>query len=670
MAVSQDVRKKIEKLRKEINEHNYRYYVLSHPSIPDSVYDDLFQRLKKLESEHPEFITKNSPTQRVGAKPLKGFQSVRHEIPMLSLDNVFDEKELREFDVRVHQRLETDDPIVYACEPKLDGVAISLRYERGELIRAATRGDGTMGEDVTQNVRTIESVPLTLRGDDFPDVLEVRGEVLMPCKGFEKLNREAEKRGEKTFVNPRNAASGSLRQLDPTITAARPLIFYAYYIGAFEGGCLPAKHSERLEKFKHWGLPIPPETKVVTGVEGCINYYETLSQRREKLPFELDGVVYKVDSLELQKQLGFVSRAPRWAIAHKFPAQEKITLLKAIELQVGRTGAVTPVARLEPVFVGGVTISNATLHNFDEVYRKDIRIGDTVVVRRAGDVIPEVVSPILEKRPKDAKKIALPTHCPICHSEVIKTEGEAVARCMGGLYCPAQLKETIKHFASRRAMDIEGVGDKLIDLLVDEKIIRDVADLYELNQKTLSELPRMGEKSVENIMTAVEKSKRTTFPRFLYALGIREVGEATALALTRHFHDIHALMKASREELQRVSDIGPIVAAHILGFFHQKHNRELIDKLIKLGIRWPQTTSHVRSILLGKTFVLTGSLLSMTREEAKEKIIALGGITSESVSKKTDYVVVGEEPGSKFEKAKKLGVSIIDEKVFQELLKN
>ncbi len=669
MPVPEKIHREAEKLRKEISDHNYRYYVLAQPSIPDSLYDELFRKLQKLESDYPELITPTSPTQRVGAEPLKSFDTVQHEIPMLSLDNVFDEEELRAFDERVRQRLGSDEPVEYACEPKLDGVAVSLLYEDGELTRAATRGDGTTGEDVTQNVRTIHAIPLELRGSDFPKIIEVRGEILMPRKGFEKFNREAEKRGAKTFANPRNAASGCLRQLDPRVTAERPLTFYAYFVGVFSHGNFPKKHSEILQKFKSWGLPIPPNTEVVKGIEGCLKFYEHLVKIRDQLPFDADGVVYKVDSLVLQQKLGFISRAPRWAIAHKFPAQEKTTLLKDVELQVGRTGAVTPVARLEPVFIAGVTVSNATLHNFDEVYRKDIRIGDTVVVRRAGDVIPGVVGPILEKRPKNAKKIPLPKHCPVCQAEVIKPEGEAVARCMGGLYCPAQLKETIKHFASRRAMDIEGLGDKIVDLLFENRVIKDVTGLYRLDKKTLADLPRLGEKSAEKLLRAIEKSKSITLSRFLYALGIREVGEATALVLARHFRDIHPLMKASAEELQHIPDIGPVVAAHIVGFFHQKHNRELIEKLMDMGVHWPKEKVLVKSKIAEMTFVLTGSLKTMTREEAKEKIEALGGKTSGSVSKNIDYVVVGEDPGSKYDKAKEFGVKIIDEQEFVRLVR-
>jgi DNA ligase (NAD+) len=668
VTVPEKIRREVEKLRKEINEHNYRYYALDKPTIPDAVYDELFERLKALEAEYPEIVTSTSPTQRVGVKPVKAFPSVQHKIPMLSLDNAFNEEQIQAFDTRIHDRLKSEKSLAYTCEPKLDGLAISLMYENGELIQAATRGDGETGEDVTQNVRTITSIPLQLRGDDFPKVLEVRGEVIMPRAGFEKLNKLAEKRGEKVFVNPRNAAAGSLRQLDPRITAERPLAFYAYFPGVIQGGKLPHSQYEILQQFKAWGLPIAADIKLVKGVEGCLKYYAHMLKTREHLPFDIDGVVYKVDDVGLQQELGFVSRAPRWAIAHKFPAQEAITKLKDIEFQVGRTGAVTPVARLEPVFVGGVTVSNATLHNFDEVYRKDIRIGDTVILRRAGDVIPEIVGPVLTKRPKNTHLIKIPKHCPVCHAEVIKAEGEAIARCMGGLYCHAQIQETIKHFASRRAMDIEGLGDKIVELLLQEKIIKDVAGIYQLDKATLAALPRLGEKSAENILAAIEKSKKTTLSRFLYALGIREVGEATARDLARHFHDLKPLMHATEETLEQIQDIGPIVAAHIVGFFHQKHNVELIDKLIHLGVHWPKEKAEFKSKIAGKTFVLTGTLTEMTREQAEEKIEMLGGKASGSVSKNTDYVVVGENPGSKYDKAKELGVTIIDEQALIKLL--
>lgn len=671
MTAPASLQKKAQKLRDTINEHNYKYYVLDTPTIPDSEYDRLFHELQTLEHEHPELLTPDSPTQRVGGEPLKSFKQIQHAIPMLSLQNVFEEEELDAFDERVRQRIDHEEAIEYVCEPKLDGVAISLRYEKGHLTIAATRGDGTTGEDVTQNVKTIAAIPLQLRGKDFPAVLEVRGEIYMPKKGFEKLNKRAEEKGEKVFANPRNAAAGSLRQLDSKITASRPLAFYAYAIGEVSDSKFAKTHYGILEKLKMLGLPVFPEIKVQKGVVACKKFHAAILKKRDALPYEIDGVVYKVNSLALQDELGFVSRAPRWAIAHKFPAQEKLTTLKAIEFQVGRTGAVTPVARLDPIFVGGVTVSNATLHNFDEVERKDIRVGDTVIVRRAGDVIPEVVGAIKEKRPKNTRKIKIPTHCPVCNAEVIKPEGEAVARCMGGLYCHAQLKESIKHFASRRAMDIDGLGDKLVDLLVDEKIIEDVVGLYSLDHKTIADLPRLGDKSAENLLSAIENSKKTTLPRFLYALGIREVGEATARNLARHFGDLSALQQANEEALLAVSDIGPIVAANIIGFFHQKHNVELINKLKDFGVHWPKEKKVAASTqtLSGQTYVLTGTLESMTRDEAKEALQALGAKVSGSVSAKTSAVVLGENPGSKLAKAESLGVTVLTEKEFLKLIR-
>ncbi|MBW5802567.1 NAD-dependent DNA ligase LigA [Coxiella endosymbiont of Ornithodoros amblus] len=669
MEVPAKIQKQIQRLRQEINEHNYRYYVLSQPTISDSVYDELFHELKQLEEKYPETITPSSPTQRIGAEPLKMFEPVHHEIPMLSLDNVFDEKGLRAFDKRIRQRLKLDKPLGYVCEPKMDGVALSLLYENGKLIQAATRGDGYTGENVTQNTRTIASVPLQLRGSDYPELVEIRGEVLMPRGSFAKFNQEAEKRGDKTFLNPRNAASGSLRQLDPRITAKRPLIFYGYLIGLVKGKDFPKNHCDILKQFKDWGIPVISEIKVVDGIGGCFEYYEHLVKTREKMPFDIDGIVIKVNSLQIQAELGFVSRAPRWAIAYKFPAQEKMTVVKAIEFQIGRTAAVTPVARLEPVSISGVMVSNATLHNFDELYRKDVRVGDTVIVRRAGDVIPEVVGPILAKRPQKSKPIKIPSRCPVCHAEVIKPEGEAVARCVGGLYCWAQLRESIEHFASRRALDIEGLGDKLVELFIQERLIKDITGIYQLKKSAIAALPRMGEKSAEHLLTAIEKSKKTTLPRFLYALGIRGVGDTTARTLARHFHELDPLMKASIETLEEIRDIGPVAAENIYAFFHQKHNMELINKLIQLGVHWPQEKAVVKSEIAGKTFVLTGALKSLTREEVEEEIERSGGKSSSSVSKNTNYVIVGENPGSKYKKAKALGISLIDEEAFLKLLK-
>lgn len=659
----------VERLHAEINTHNYNYYVKDQPTIPDAEYDRLFRRLQELESAHPELIIPDSPTQRVGAAPLPAFEEVRHDVPMLSLGNAFTEEELHAFDKRIRDRLKTDDTIEYAVEPKLDGLAVSLLYEDGKLVRGATRGDGYTGENITQNIRTVKSVPLRLQGD-YPKVLEVRGEVFMSKAGFEKMNAEARERGAKVFANPRNAAAGSLRQLDSRITAARPLEVYCYSIGRIEGVEPPATQSEMLAALKRWGLRVNPESKVVQGVEGCWRYYQDIGRKRDRLPYEIDGVVYKVNSLELQERLGFVSRAPRWAIAHKFPAQEELTTLQAVEFQVGRTGALTPVARLQPVSVGGVTVSNATLHNMDEIERKDVRVGDTVIIRRAGDVIPEVVSVVPERRPKGARKISLPKHCPVCGSDIVRAEGEAVARCTGGLYCPAQRKEAIKHFASRKALDIEGLGDKLVDQLVDQNHIRHVDDLFSLTQEQLSALERMGDKSAVNLIAALQKSKNTTLPRFIYALGIREVGEATAIALANHFGDLDKLMNADAEALQAVPDVGPVVAEHVATFFDQQHNREIVAKLVEAGIHWPRikAASATAKPLSGKTYVLTGTLVGMTREEAKEKLQLLGAKVAGSVSKSTTAVIAGENPGSKLAKAESLGVPVLDETGLMKLL--
>ncbi len=667
-----EVVREAEELRRQIEYHNYRYYVLDDPEIPDAEYDRLMRRLQALEQAHPEIITPNSPTQRVGAKPREGFREVRHEVPMLSLNNCFSEEELRAFDRRVREGLEVEVPIDYVAEPKLDGLAISLIYEHGELVLAATRGDGYTGEDVTANVRTIDSVPLRLLGDDLPAKLDVRGEVYMPVAGFHKLNEEARKKGEKTFANPRNAAAGSLRQLDPRITAQRPLAMYCYAIGVAEGVELADTHFGQLQQLRNWGLRVSREVQRVEGVEGCLHYYEEMGKRRDSLPFEIDGVVYKVNRIDWQEKLGYVSRAPRWAIAHKFPAHEEMTRVLDVEFQVGRTGALTPVARLEPVFVGGVTVSNATLHNMDEVERKDIRIGDWVIVRRAGDVIPEVVSVVLSKRPPDTRKVELPTHCPVCGSAVVRLEGEAVARCTGGLYCPAQRRESIKHFASRKAMDIEGLGDKLVEQLIDKGLVEHVDDLYRLSVEQLVTLERMGEKSAKNLIAALEKSKHTTLARFIYALGIREVGEATARVLAAHFRSLDKLRNASIEELEEVPDVGPVVAGHIHAFFRQKHNLEVIDNLIAAGVHWdePEPAEPEAQPLAGKTLVLTGALASMTREEAGEKLMALGAKVSGSVSKKTTAVIVGDKPGSKLVKAEKLGVPVLDEAALMKLLED
>jgi DNA ligase (NAD+) len=661
---------RVQELRREIDYHNYRYHVLDAPEISDAEFDRLMNELKALEAQYPDLITPDSPTQRVGATPVSELAEVVHARPMLSLDNAFDDEDVIAFDRRVRERLEGIEIVEYAAEPKLDGLAVSFRYESGRLVQAATRGDGMRGEDVTHSVRTIKSVPIELRGSP-PKLLEVRGEVFMPIAGFKAMNQRALERGEKTFVNPRNAAAGSIRQLDPRLAASRPLEVFFYGLGEVQDWKLPPTHSEALLQLREWGLRISPLLEVVKGAQGCLDYYRRMGAQRASLPYEIDGVVYKVNSFAHQRELGFVARAPRWAIAHKFPAQEENTLVKGVEFQVGRTGALTPVARLEPIFVGGVTVSSATLHNMDEVRRKDVRIGDTVVVRRAGDVIPEVVKVILERRPADAKIVELPQKCPVCGSAVEREEGEAIARCSGGLFCPAQRKESLRHFASRRAMDIEGLGTKLIDQLVESGRVESPADLYRLSAEELAALERMGEKSAANLMEALERSKQTTLARFLYALGIRDVGEATAAALARHFGALEPLMEASEEAIQEVPDIGPVVASHVHTFFRQPHNREVIQALRELGVKWtdgkPRATNG-NGPLSGKTFVLTGTLESMSRDEASDRITALGGKVSSSVSKKTSYVVAGAQPGSKLAKAQELGVEVLDEAQFLELL--
>lgn len=652
----------IERLRREIEEHNYRYFVLDAPTIPDAEYDRLMQRLRALEAEHPELVTPDSPTQRVGGRPADEFREVRHSKPMLSLENAFKMEDLLAFEKRVTDRLRANGidatEIEFVGEPKLDGTAISLRYEDGVLVLAATRGDGMVGEDVTRNVRTIRGVPLRLRTRKPPAVFEVRGEVFMPKRAFEALNRRAAEKGEKVFMNPRNAAAGSLRQLDPKVTAERSLDVFFYGLGDVQGWDLPARQSQILEALQEMGLKTCPEWRVLEGIQACLAYYDTIGQKRPELPYDIDGVVYKVNELAWQDVLGYVARAPRWAIAHKFPAQEELTVVRRIEFQVGRTGALTPVARLEPVFVGGVTVSNATLHNINEMRRKDVREGDTVVIRRAGDVIPEVVSVVLDRRPADARIVDLPKSCPVCGSDVQQAEGGTVARCMGGLFCPAQRKESLRHFASRRAMDIEGLGTELIDQLVERGLVKTPADLYVLEVPQLVELERMGQQSARNLIGALEKSKKTTLPRFLYALGIPEVGEVTAAALANHFGDIAPLMEATEEQLKEVPGVGPVVAAKIRAFFQEAHNRDVIALLRERGVHWPKVarTQETKHPLAGKTIVITGTLSSMTREEAKERLQALGAKVAGSVSKKTDYVVVGENPGSKAAQAAELGL--------------
>lgn len=674
MSVSKQILNKIESLREQIRHHNYRYHVLDDPEIPDAEYDRLMRELQALEDKHPECVTPESPTQRVGDAPISAFGTVRHRLPMLSLDNAFTEKELTDFHRRVTNRLEREDSadtLEYAAEPKLDGAAVSLLYESGKFVQGATRGDGTTGEDITHNVRTIEAVPLKLRGDNYPHLLEVRGEVFMPKAGFEAYNRKARAADEKTFVNPRNAAAGSLRQLDPKLTAQRPLDIYVYSVGIADGGSLPARHNEVLDQLQEWGFKTCPERAVVTGVRGCLEYYAEIGAKRDTLPYDIDGVVYKVNSLADQRELGFVSRAPRWALAHKFPAQEELTTVDGVEFQVGRTGALTPVARLSPVFVGGVTVSNATLHNIDELHRKDVRVGDTVIVRRAGDVIPEVVSVIKDRRPKRTRRVQLPKKCPVCASTVVREEGEAVARCSGGLYCAAQRTESLKHFVSRRAMDIDGLGAKLIEQLVAIDRIHTPADLFSLDKSELESLERMGEKSAEKLISAIERSKATSLSRFLFALGIREVGETTAASLASHYGKLAAIMSASEDDLQGVDDVGPIVASRIRAFFDEPHNREVIKRLIESGISWSESEPKAAppdGALNGKTFVLTGTLSSMTRDEAKEQIRSRGGKVTGSVSGKTDFVVAGDKPGSKLAKAQEFDVTVLDEHGFEELL--
>jgi DNA ligase (NAD+) len=669
MTIPPAVKCRADELREQINLHNYRYYVLDDPHVPDSEYDRLMRELQGLEAQYPDLISADSPTQRVGAQPLDGFGEVQHQVPMLSLDNAFSDQEMIDFDRRVKERLGSDHAIAYSAEPKLDGLAISLRYEQGVLVQGATRGDGSKGEDVTQNVRTIPSVPLRLLGDDWPEVLEVRGEIYMPLAGFNQLNIRAQANGEKGFANPRNAAAGSLRQLDPRITTQRPLAMYCYGFGEISSGPLAATQSESIRRLADWGLRVSPEMRVVNGVEGCLEYYAQIGERRSSLDYDIDGVVFKVDSFQFQQQLGFVSRAPRWAIAQKFPAQEEMTQLLAIDIQVGRTGALTPVARLQPVTVAGVTVTNATLHNEDEIKRKDIRVGDTVIIRRAGDVIPQVVRSIPEQRPQDAQPFQMPVQCPECGSDVIRDEAEAVIRCSGGLFCPAQRREAIKHFAARRAMDIEGLGDKLVDQLVTVGLVKTPADLYRLELSALQSLERMGKKSAENLLEALEKSKQTTLGRFLFALGIREVGETTANSLANYYGTLDRLMQADVEALQRVPDVGPVVAQHLETFFKQAHNQEVIQDLLNAGVRWAPISvpDEASQILAGKTFVITGTL-SAPRDEIKQKLLNLGAKVTGSVSKKTDYLIAGADAGSKRSKAESLGITILDESALEHLL--
>ena len=673
MSVPRDAVARAETLRREIERHNHQYYVLDRPLVPDAEYDALFRELQELEARYPELLSPDSPTQRVGGQPLDEMQSVRHEVPMLSIKTETDTTEAgaHNFDARMRRelRLAPDTPpIEYMAELKFDGLAISLRYEKGRLSRGATRGNGEVGEDVTQNVRTIRGIPLRLHGKS-PDVLEVRGEIYMKRQDFERLNERQRAAGGKTFVNPRNAAAGAVRQLDPRITAQRPLSFFAYGLGETQGWRLPARHSDVLDQLEAMGLPVNKDRKVVSGADGLVAFHQSIAERRDRLPFDIDGVIYKVNSLDWQRRLGFVTREPRWAVAHKYPAQEQTTELLDIEVQVGRTGALTPVARLKPVFVGGVTVTNATLHNEDEVRRKDVHIGDTVIVRRAGDVIPEIVAVVQERRPSGARPFVMPEKCPVCGSAVERLEDEAVARCTAGLFCPAQRKQAILHFASRKAMDIEGLGERLVDQLVDGEFVKTPADIYGLGTADLAGLDRMAEKSAANVVEAIERSKHTTLPRLIYSLGIRNVGESTARDLALHFGELDPLLAADEETLRRVPDVGPVVAQSIAHFFAEPHNREVVQGLRKAGVSFERVAKPpAKAGIAGKTFVLTGTLPNLSREEAKERIQSAGGKVTGSVSKKTDYLVAGADPGSKIDKALELGIAILDEQGLLRLL--
>ena len=661
----------LDELRQQLNYHAYRYYVEDSPELPDAEYDRMMQQLLSIESEHPELVSIDSPSQRVGGEALDGFTQVQHEIPMLSLDNAFSDEELEAFEKRMNDRLIAKPVSLFCCEPKLDGLAVSLLYVNGKLVQAGTRGDGSTGENITENVRTIRCIPLTLQGEGWPTRLEVRGEVFMPKAGFDALNERALKRGEKPFANPRNAAAGSLRQLDSKITATRPLSFYAYSVGVIDGGELEKSHYQRFVQLKGWGLPMCEETKQCSSLTEVKAYYKDILERRDALKYEIDGVVIKVDDIELQEQLGFVARAPRWAIAYKFPAQEELTVLNDVEFQVGRTGAITPVAKLEPVFVGGVTVSNATLHNADEIARLGVHIGDTVIIRRAGDVIPQIVSVVEARRPEDSKAIIYPINCPACDSKLERVEGEVVTRCGAGLVCPAQRKEALKHFVSRKALDVDGLGDKVVEQLVDKEMVETPADLFKLSAGVLTVLERMGPKSAQNVVDALNKAKATTLPRFLYSLGIREVGEATAANLALHFSTLEAVQAATLEQLIEVSDVGDIVAKHVLNFFAEPHNQAVIEDLQAMGIYWPEIKALDESVpqpLAGKVVVLTGTLHKLKRNEAKAALQELGAKVTGSVSKKTDILFAGEAAGSKLTKAEELGIEIMNEEQLIELL--
>jgi DNA ligase (NAD+) len=680
-------RQRAASLRRQIEEANYRYYVLDDPTIADAEYDRLLRELEALEAEYPELATPDSPTRRVGAAPAREFAPVRHEIPMLSLANAFSDEEVRDFARRIVERLGRD-ALDFSVEPKIDGLAVSLRYEHGRFVRGATRGDGETGEDVTANLRTVKSIPLRLRGSDWPTVLEVRGEVYMPRAAFERYNAMVRAQGGKVLANPRNGAAGSLRQLDPRITASRPLAFFAYALGVVEGGTLPARHSAVLRSLRDWGLPVCDLTETARGVDGCLAYYRRIAALRDTLPFDIDGVVYKLDDLAAQRELGFVGRTPRWAIAHKFPAQEQMTVVEDITVHIGRTGVVTPTARLAPVQVGGVTVTNATLHNADQVARLDVRVGDTVIVRRAGDVIPEVVRVVPDRRPPHSRPWQLPRHCPICDSTIVREEGGVVARCSGGLTCAAQRVRTILHFASRRALDIDGLGERYVEDLCTLGYVQRVSDLYKLTLADLLEMKRRADardgttaetvksgkvatKWAENLLAAIARSKETTLDRFLFALGIPEVGEATAKNLARHFGSLDALLEASESALREVPDVGPVVAARIAAFLAEPRNRQVIAELRAAGVHWPESAPRreAQGPLAGKTVVLTGSLSAFTRDEAKARLEALGARVAGSVSKKTDLVIAGAEAGSKLARAQELGIEIWDESRFVEWLR-
>ncbi|GAD78282.1 NAD-dependent DNA ligase LigA [Vibrio ezurae] len=669
--MSDSIQQQHAKLSESLHYHAVRYYVEDSPEIPDVEYDRLMRQLLELEESHPQLVTLDSPSQRVGGAPLSGFTQVSHQVPMLSLDNAFDDTELKAFYKRMQDRLNHDALGAFSCEPKLDGLAVSLMYEDGVLVQAATRGDGATGENITQNVRTISAIPLKLQGEGFPTHLEVRGEVFMPKAGFERINEQALAKGEKPFANPRNAAAGSLRQLDSRITAKRPLGFYAYSVGVIEGGELVESHYQRFIQLKGWGLPMCPAVRKVDTLEEVIAYYRHILDTRDQLDYEIDGVVIKLDDIARQQQLGFVARAPRWAIAYKFPAQEELTLLNDVEFQVGRTGAITPVAKLEPVFVGGVTVSNATLHNADEIQRLGVRIGDTVIIRRAGDVIPQITGVVLERRPDSAAEIVYPVVCPVCGSDAERTEGEAVTRCTGGLVCSAQRKQALKHFVSRKAMDVDGLGDKVVEQLVDKEMVQTPADLFKLSAGRITVLERMGPKSAQNVIDALQKSKQTTLARFLYSLGIREVGEATAANLAQYFKTLPNIESATIEQLLEVPDVGAIVAEHIKAFFAQQRNQQVISELIESGIHWPEIEEVAAAgelPLAGKTVVLTGSLSQLTRSDAKAALQNLGAKVTGSVSKKTDILFAGEAAGSKLTKAQELGVEVQDEQALVTLM--